>query len=73
MGMFDHGTLSGQGGETPLHLSQLIQVAVFGLCLQLAMRGTAGPMGLTGRSGPVVSFKDLMTSPNQKKSHPISL
>jgi len=37
MGMFDHGTLSGQGGETPLHLSQLIQVAVFGLCLQLQL------------------------------------
>lgn len=37
MGLFDHGTLSGEGGETPLHLSQLIQVAVFRLCLQLQL------------------------------------
>lgn len=37
MGLFDHGTLSGEGGETPLHFSQLIQVAVFHLCLQLQL------------------------------------
>lgn len=37
MGLFDHGTLSGDGGETSLHLSQLIQVAIFRLRLQLQL------------------------------------
>ncbi len=37
MGLFDHGTLSGDGTETPLHFSQLVQVAVFRLCLQLQL------------------------------------
>lgn len=31
----------------------------FVVLLQLAMRGPPGPMGLTGRSGPVVSFPRL--------------
>lgn len=37
MGLSDHCALSGNGGEASLHLSQLIQVAVFGLCLQLQL------------------------------------
>lgn len=32
-----------------------VRFANFTLSLQLTMRGAPGPMGLTGRSGPVVS------------------
>lgn len=43
----------------------------FVFILQLAMRGPPGPMGLTGRSGPVVSNLFLqLTSMTFHKNHP---
>lgn len=35
-------------------LSHFVFANLFPLCVQLAMRGPTGPMGLTGRSGPLV-------------------
>jgi len=45
--------------STAVNVSFAILFFFFSLALQLTMRGAPGPMGLTGRSGPVVSVPSL--------------